>query len=118
MGMFDELQSKYPLPGVKADTLFQTKSLDCRMDLYEIREDGTLWREEYDVVDRSNPYSQGWERIFGCMSRQNKRWVKSGITGEVYFYHYSARFSVYFVGGAMKTLVNLSGDEPVIVFGA
>lgn len=45
MGLFDDVEViDYPLPnGIKRDG-FQTKSLDCLMDRYEIRADGSLWR--------------------------------------------------------------------------
>lgn len=50
MGMFDYLKCKYPLPLPTAQNLsFQTKSLDCELGLYEIRPDGTLWREMFDI---------------------------------------------------------------------
>jgi hypothetical protein len=51
MGMFDDIVCKYPLP-FPEDTKgyipngFQTKDLDCGLDFYEIREDGTLWLRE------------------------------------------------------------------------
>ena len=52
MGMYDDIICKYPLP-LPEDTKgyisngFQTKDLDCGLDCYEIREDGTLWLREY-----------------------------------------------------------------------
>jgi hypothetical protein len=43
MGMFDTLICKYPLPNPKDQELeFQTKSLNCELDTYEIDSDGQL----------------------------------------------------------------------------
>lgn len=46
MGMFDYVEViDYPLPdGVTRDE-WQSKSMDCLMDTYQIRADGTLWRK-------------------------------------------------------------------------
>lgn len=55
MGMFDYLRCKYPLPidGTQ-HLLYQTKSTPAQfLDHYEIREDGSLWHQEYDTVDKS-----------------------------------------------------------------
>ena len=35
--------------------------------MHEIREDGSLWREEYDIEDHSDPNAEGLERFTGCM---------------------------------------------------
>ena len=49
MGMFDDIECKYPLPqpenprGFAGEIYFQTKDLECCLDKYEIREDGTFW---------------------------------------------------------------------------
>lgn len=55
MGMFDQIVCKYPLPIVWANELeYQTKDTPSQfMDNYEIREDGTLWHEDYRIEDRS-----------------------------------------------------------------
>jgi hypothetical protein len=51
MGMFDTLRCSYPLPLAGANDLeYQTKSLNCQMERYELRADGTLWRETDDGV--------------------------------------------------------------------
>ena len=45
MGLFDTVKViDYPLPGGVTRDDWQTKSLDCAMDTYEIRADGSLWR--------------------------------------------------------------------------
>jgi hypothetical protein len=88
MGMFDDITCKYPLPIQGANELdFQTKDTPAQMyDCYEIREDGTLWHQDYDIKDRSDPKAEGLMRICGMMSRVNQRWEKIDWTGELRFY--------------------------------
>lgn len=118
MGMFDYLRCKYPLPREGAnDLVYQTKDLDCAMDDYEIREDGTLWQEDYDIEDHSDPTKEGWKGLVGCMTRVNPRWVQvPGFTREIRFYDYQdtrwIEWSAYFVKGALKEL-HLLRDGPV-----
>lgn len=95
MGMFDEIRCKAPLPLPQfQDNLFQTKDTpEQYLDLYEIREDGTLWHEEYDTEDqskagewlRANPGKthddlpeelKGINALCGCAARVHKRWVQ------------------------------------------
>jgi hypothetical protein len=114
MGMYDELRCKYPLPVEGATKLlFQTKDTPVQFtDLYEIRADGTLWHQEYDLEDRSNPKAKGIRRLIGCMTRVNKRWRKvKDFTGEIRFYtglgkYYSGwvEFSAYFVKSKLDNL--------------
>jgi hypothetical protein len=61
MGMFDDIVCKYQLPLPEdpkgyCNNKYQTKDFDNAMDLYEIREDGTLWLRcaEYEYTD-GNP---------------------------------------------------------------
>lgn len=105
MGMFDNIKCKYPLPVERANDLdYQTKDTPAQfLDLYEIREDGTLWHESYDVEDNSegtkweaaNPDRElelpeemkGLSRLIGCMTRVNQRWEEiKDFTGEICFY--------------------------------
>ncbi len=58
MGMFDDIVCKYPLPLPEdskgyTNNRYQTKDFDNALDLYEIREDGTLWLryDEYEYID-------------------------------------------------------------------
>jgi hypothetical protein len=66
MGMFDELKVRHHsiLPGppawLKPDATFQTKDLDCNLDLYEIDADGVLRRlrasaPEWSLVNGARP---------------------------------------------------------------
>ena len=131
MGLFDYLRCKLPLPVAGANDLeFQTKDTDAQyMDHYEIREDGTLWHQEYDTEDRSDPNAEGLAALFGCMTRVNERWVQDDMTGEVRFYTYFGdandkqpiserwiEFSAYFASGQLKQLETISDgtkkDQP------
>jgi hypothetical protein len=90
MGMFDYIICKYPLPieGLH-NQVFQTKSMDedPSLEHYEIREDGTLWREEYEIEDRSDPSAKGMERFIGMGTRVNLRWfAMNDFAGEIRFY--------------------------------
>jgi len=55
MGMYDYVKCQYPLPRPQAQAfVFQTKSMPLPyFDYYEVRADGTLWREE----------NWGWEQV-------------------------------------------------------
>ena len=73
MGMFDYLRCHYPLPIEGAAALeYQTKDTSAQMcDRYELRADGTLWHQAYDVEDDAFV---------------NKRWEADLMTGRVAFY--------------------------------
>lgn len=112
MGMFDNLKCKYPLPNYKAlpDELFQTKDTPSQfLDTYEIREDGTLWHEDYDTEDHSDPNAKGVIKFIGSMTRINHRWepVKNFL-GEIRFYAGDDKswieFSSYFVDGKLNQI--------------
>jgi hypothetical protein len=135
MGMFDNVKCHFPLPveGFE-DQTFQTKDLDNLMDNYEIRKDGTLWKEDYDIEDHSemakwkaaNPgveppkeLTDNWFSSFcGCMARVNERWVPcSDFTGEICFYDYLDKdgwieFSSYFVHGKINQLHLIKHEKP------
>lgn len=101
MGLFD-----YVRYGAKQ---YQTKSFDePYMDRYEIRDDGSLWREAYDVEDRSDPNAEGLFRLRGRATRVNERWERvPDFTGEIYFYG-DGEWSAYFVRGELKHMENLA----------
>lgn len=132
MGMYDNIKCKYPLPAggpPNAGELdYQTKDTWSQgLDHYEIREDGTLWIEEYDVKDRStwgawqkeHPGQEAPEGMFGladmagCMTRINRRWKQDDKTktGEIRFYTSLGKqhtgwleYSAYFVDGKLSAL--------------
>ncbi len=121
MGMFDELRCHYPLPieGTNG-LLFQTKDTDAQfLDLYEIREDGTLWHETYDIENKSQPNAEGVVSIAGSLLRVNKQWKREHVTGEIRFYATSGsddsgwlEFSAHFVDGHLKQLHTIEHRTP------
>lgn len=89
MGMFDCIECELPLPGLPPlwEPDFQTKSFEAEnLDLYEIRADGSLWRQEYDTEDRTEKNAVGLDRWAGLLTKANLRWVAFPHTGEVRFY--------------------------------
>ena len=119
MGLFDYIRCSYPLPGGHADSgEFQTKDTPSQfMDHYEIREDGSLWHEDYDTEDRSDPRAEGVMSLAGMMTRVRKRWEKDeSFTGEIRFYRGSCEedwreFSAYYIKGTLQSLITII--EPV-----
>ena len=72
--MFDDINCSYPLPGKVRPRSFQTKDTPAQyLDLYEIREDGTLWHEDYDIEDQSDPDAEGFARSQKAKGRNRKR---------------------------------------------
>jgi hypothetical protein len=124
MGMFDYLRCHYPLSIDGANELeFQTKDTDAQyLEHYEIREDGTLWHQDYDIEDQSDPKAEGLTALIGMMTPVNQRWVPEPITGEIRFYssldgkwekNSWVEFSAYFIKGKLQNLVVISGT-PII----
>jgi len=138
MGMFDDITCRYPLPIPGANDLrYQTKDTPSQfLDQYEIREDGTLWVEEYDTEDRSlltkwerehpgeepPPEVSGLRGVCGMMTRVNKRWVRCDMSGDVRFYDIIdapdggrngwLEWGAVFVNGELKDMRLVEHREP------
>lgn len=95
MGMFDDIRCRMPMPMpadlgeltsvVWPDVNFQTKDFHCVLDLFEIREDGSLWHEEveYEPI----PEEEREKGLFSpVIRRKSSKWVKHVYTGYVNFY--------------------------------
>lgn len=114
MGMFDYLRCEYELPIQDAPIDgWQTKDTPAQsLDVYTIRRDGTIWGQEYDIEDRSDPKAEGLMALRGCMTRVNIREVPLAMTGEVRFYTQKQEepptgwieFSAYFNDGKLQLL--------------
>ena len=115
--MYDNILCKYPIDvediDIKiSDLTFQSKDTEAQfLDNYEIREDGTLWHETYDIEDRSDPNAEGIMKLLGCMTRINQRWEQVNTTGEIVFYTSTGEnrdqwleFSAYFVDGKLNQI--------------
>lgn len=102
MGMFDNIRYESKFPGRQ----FQTKDTPSQgLDLYEIREDGTLWYQDYDArwVEDHNALFGGY------LDQYNHRWIfEERFTGEIRFYDYDTKkniwdeYSGYFVRGKLE----------------
>jgi hypothetical protein len=108
MGLYDTIRCKFPLPvpdnvdlsefgGKSIGELvsFQTKGLGRGMSNYEIREDGTLWKEMYDIKYVDDPeYAKRYSSVFGsdmndCQRavRYNQTWVPYNVHKDVIEIH-------------------------------
>jgi hypothetical protein len=93
MGMFDDVVCKYSLPLPEdpkgyCNDRYQTKDFDNALDLYEIREDGTLWlyAAEYEYTD-GNPNGKSLtERL--SSRKEIKRWWEpvTNVTNQIRMY--------------------------------
>lgn len=107
MGMFDYIRYK--------GKTYQTKDTPNQwLDTYEIRDDGTLWVENYDSEWVDEP-----EAILGGYFRdKNHRWEQlEDFTGEIFFYEYDGKgtdieISSYFIKGKLKNSVVLKNKTP------
>lgn len=109
MGMFDNIRYK--------ENNYQTKDTPNQfLDNYEIRDDGTLWVEDYDAVWQEDDNS-----LFGgYIEKFNVQWIPlQDFTGEIRFYRnideeYKKweEFSSYFIKGQLKHLepIDSPGD--------
>ena len=92
--MYDDIICKYPLP-LPEDTKgyisngFQTKDLDCGLDCYEIREDGTLWlREYFREYTEGNPSGKTFFEKFGMVKEIKHWWTHVKTTKTIRMYDY------------------------------
>lgn len=112
VGMFDWIKCHCPLPREVQTAQFQTKDTPAQLlDNYEIRTDGTLWHEDYDIEDRSDPNATGLLALAGWW-QVNHRWrQEKDFTGEIVFYDEVDdtwyEFSAYFVNGKLQHLEQL-----------
>ena len=120
MGMFDYINCEYPLPvddAPKGD--YQTKDTPAQsLDFYTIKADGTLWGQEYDIEDRSDPTAKGPLAMRGMMTRVNHREKQCMMTGEVVFYTDKGpdrggwiQFSAYFKDGIIQQINAIENRE-------
>ncbi|MGO9444216.1 MAG: hypothetical protein ACLPXB_05480 [Thiobacillaceae bacterium] len=112
MGMFDNMRCYVPLPVAGANAVeYQTKDTDAQeLDNYEIREDGTLWHQDYDLEQRIAPNASGpLGQLWGSIARVHQRWEPVPLTGSLRFYGnddagHRLEFLATFEGGKLKEL--------------
>ena len=135
MGMFDSIICLAPLPMAGANDLsFQTKDTPEQfMDQYEIRADGSLWHQDYELADESElakwknaNHGQtppaGLDGFIGCLTQVNKRWTHlDRYDGTINFYttlgqHHTGwlQFKATYVDGQLATEIELVEHTPVV----
>ncbi len=122
MGMFDDIECKYPLPqpedpkGFNGGIYFQTKDFESLLDVYKICEDGTLWvrKVEYEFNLNSDstklstlhiPYKEKkswWEQVNTTQNIKMYNYIHSETD-----YDYYIEYEITFTEGKL-TKVNLS----------
>ncbi len=104
MSMFDEV--KY------MGRVWQTKSLGCLMDTYEVDEAGNLHREDYDIEDRSDPNATGLRRLMGCMTKVNKRMIRDiEYIGELRLVDTGETVVLWVVNGQVRDRVDIPWES-------
>lgn len=95
MGMYDHVRCEIPLPGITAETQFQSKDLDDEMKEWVIRADGSIVKHDYEmetVPKAERPYPNApddtlWA-IYGMLREKpgTQRIIERKIDGDVHFY--------------------------------
>lgn len=117
MGVFDYVRCKLTIPGVTPEMEFQTKDTPAQyLEQYEVRADGSLWHQDYDTEDRSDPNAEGMARLVGMATAINKRWVRCNSTGCVDIYHFrppvELEFALFYINGELRAVVDrMTGQE-------
>lgn len=125
MGMYDDIECKYPLP-LPEDKKgfhpcgFQTKDLEKALDCYEIREDGTLWRRECErEYTDGNPKGKTWLEKFGMVKETKVWWTRMKINKTINMYTYQhdegeydywVEFAIEFVDDVVNKITLLKFD--------
>ena len=114
MSIYDYLNCKVALPKYGlTDTEFQTHDTPGQFfDTYELRGDGSLWHEDYELIDDPEDHGR-----LGFLKKVNTRWVLlENFTGEIKFHGHIKEsggpggpdgfvyYSSYFVKGMLKEL--------------
>jgi len=107
--MFDSIISKYPLPlpenlgeltqaQIQSAT-YQTKDLDCSLDVFKICDDGYLWFEKIDgYYEGGDPKAESIIDRIGRFKEINRIWIRDNRTCSIKFYEsfgYSDDHKVY-----------------------
>lgn len=118
MGLYDDIKSKYLLPkpenpkGYIGSNSFQTKDLGSSMDLYEILEDGTIWKEKRSGEwVQGNPKSKSFSGKLGYFKTTAITWEQVFLSDTINIYDYqntdgefdySIEYSITFRKGIIK----------------
>lgn len=118
--MFDTIECNYALDIPNAIKnynckSFQTKDFDNLLDHYEIREDGTLWKEEKELqFIPGDKKGKTFSQQFGYFKTLNTWWTQLNITATITMYthivgdddyDYIIDYSVIFVDGKVREII-------------
>lgn len=100
MGMFDYfcIDNKWIPEGKQMtyeDQDYQTKSLDCMLDVYEVTGEGVLLKTK---------------RLFDDPD-EGEKFESVDFTGEIHFYSYPAEFKAWCVNGIVKEVIDISEPQ-------
>lgn len=124
MGLFDDIRCDMPLPNPPSPMLqWQTKSLECGMNHYLIKEDGHLVDENIRMEEKPGappqpkfltPEDFAWRKEW--MEQKEGPEIPIDHTGEVRFYSMDANkvwweYVAFFEGGKCFKIVRVSPEE-------
>lgn len=119
MGMFDYVRSLITLPD-GFDGELQSKDFDCKLSVIEIREDGTLWIEDFDrevvpAEERPHPDPNDPLHWVGMLRSVNRRWRKIEHHGHFNFYGSSPdawhEYDAKFTDGRLVEIKLIEDDQ-------
>lgn len=117
MGMFDDIKCEYPLPShARMGTAFQTKDLECEMEIYRIDREGNLWRK-HSSFDIRNSYEEelsthtGWINFYDGESYDKYGNRKDWNNKNDIKYYTKFSFKAEFFRGKLQALVDESYVE-------
>lgn len=130
MGLFDSIKCKYPLPRPQDpmelvninfnDLEYQTKDLYETMSEFELREDGTIWREDHKYkFIAGDPKGKSFSDKIGHMESEGSWWTQTfpdviifydSITRDEFANDYWIDYKAFFSKGVL-TSIEIAGFE-------
>ena len=130
MGLFDSIKCKYPLPRPQDpmelvninfnDLDYQTKDLDETMSEFELREDGTIWKEEHKYkFIAGDPNGKSFSDKMGHMESEGSWWTQvfpdviifyDSIIRDEFVNDYWIEYKAFFSKGVL-TSIEIAGFE-------
>lgn len=126
MGMFDEVKFEYPFPDAELQSVFfQTKDLDCCMDLYIITKEGRLIFRKYEqftVPEDDRPFCKGkkpedrtdLDKFMGCLGKRNPKDIDQNFHGVLSIIGRTGKhkFKSYLVKFTDGKLISITKSKP------
>lgn len=104
MGMYDNLRFSYPMPNGYVGTEYQTKSLDCQRDRYEVTTSGRLTRKSCEPDEE---FAQAHPDYFEAPTDTH-------FSGQIFITSLagtSQRFELFFVAGTLQSIRDVKTDQ-------